>query len=132
MVNINTIYLGELRTCSTHMRSGIEIFTDAPEDNHGKGQAFSPTDLVALALGTCMITTIAIRLNNLDLHGTRIKISKIMTNQPRRISEIVLEFDFTNKKYSDVHKSNIEEAALNCPVAKSLNCNIKQTVHFSY
>jgi uncharacterized OsmC-like protein len=132
MATINTIYLGELRTSSTHLHSGVEVITDAPVDNHGKGQAFSPTDLIALALGTCMITTIAVRYNNINVDGTRIKISKVMTSQPRRISEIVLEFEFTNKNYSDEQKLKIEDAVLNCPVAKSLHDELKQTVIFNY
>jgi len=132
MVTINTIYLGELITGSTHLHSGVEIITDAPLDNHGKGQAFSPTDLIALALGTCMITTIAVRYSNINIVGTQMNISKKMTSHPRRIFEIVLEFYFTNKNYSDEQKANIEDAALNCPVAKSLHDKLKQTVIFNY
>lgn len=129
---INTIYIGGLRTCSDHLQSGVEIITDAPIDNHGHGQACSPTDLVALALGTCMITTIAVRYSDINVDETRIKISKIMSSHPRRIFEIILEFDFTNKNYSDLQKAKIEGAALNCPVAMSLHDDLKQTVIFNY
>ena len=90
MATVETIYLGELRTEATHVQSGSKILTDAPTDNHGKGEAFSPTDLVATALGSCMMTImgIAAQTHGIDIDGTKLHITKIMSASPRRIGEI--------------------------------------------
>ena len=93
MATVETIYLGELRTEATHVQSGSKILTDAPTDNHGKGEAFSPTDLVAAALGSCMMTLmgIAARTQGVDIVGTRLSITKVMSADPRRIGEIIID-----------------------------------------
>lgn len=120
MATIETIYLGELRSEAKHLQSGNTIITDAPTDNHGKGEAFSPTDLVAGALGSCMLTLmdLAARRLRIDLKGTRVEITKIMAADPRRIGEIVINFYFPGD-YSDKCKTIMERAADTCPVGKS-------------
>lgn len=131
MSNITTIYKGELRTKATHKLSGKELTTDAPIDNNGKGEYFSPTDLVATALGSCMLTImgIAAQNHNFNIDGTTVKTTKIMGSNPRRIVEIVLEFDFPNpSQYSEKDKKFIEVSTRECPVAKSVHSDIKQTI----
>ena len=131
MATVETIYMGELRTQATHIRSGIKLFTDAPPDNQGKGEYFSPTDLVAAALGSCMITImgIAARTHNFNIDGTKLVITKVMTQEPpRRIAEIIIELTFPSVNYSEKEKKIIEYAVKNCPVALSLHPDVKQTV----
>ncbi|OFX16562.1 MAG: osmotically inducible protein OsmC [Bacteroidetes bacterium GWA2_31_9] len=131
MATISTIYSGELRTIATHTFSGKEIITDAPLDNNGKAEYFSPTDLVATALGSCMLTImgIATQNHNFNIDGTTVKTTKIMGSNPRRIVEIVLEFDFPNpSQYSEKDKKFIEVSTRECPVAKSVHPDIKQTI----
>lgn len=127
-------YLGGLRTEAVHTQSGNKIITDAPTDNHGKGEAFSPTDLLATSLGNCMITIMAIvgERNGLDLKGTEISITKFMESNPRRVGEIVVEFTMPKNGYSDKDKELLEHAAHTCPVAKSLSSELKQTVVFNW
>ena len=127
-------YLGELRTTATHSKSGITIITDAPTDNHGKGEAYSPTDLVATAFGSCMLTIMGIaeEVHNLNLKGTTIKITKIMNDTPRRIGEIVVEFNFTHKNYTDKQKLIIDNIVKTCPVGLSLHPEIKQTIKYNF
>ena len=134
METIRTIYKGNLRTEALHVKSGQKIITDAPVDNQGKGEAFSPTDLLSASLGSCMLTVmgIAARTHNIDMDGTAINITKLMTSNPRKVSEIIVEFKIPGKFYSDKEKVILEKAALTCPVALSLNPDIKQTIHFSY
>lgn len=128
------IYKGELRTEATHLRSGQLIITDAPPDNQGKGEAFSPSDLMSTSLGCCMVTImgIAARTHGFDIDGTRIKIAKIMAANPRRVIEIHVEFDLPKNNYTDKQKNLIEIAAKTCPVAYSLHPDIKQVVTFNY
>lgn len=128
------IYTGQLHCKATHTKSGVVIETDAPTDNHGKGESFSPTDSVANALGTCMLTTMGIAANGrgIDIDNTTAKITKIMAAGPRRISEIHVEISFPPNPYSDEQKRLLEETALNCPVAKSVHPDIKQKVTFLY
>ena len=127
-------YQGNLRSVSRHLQSGREVITDAPVDNHGKGEAFSPTDLVSTALGNCMITLMGITANTHQIELGRIEatIHKIMDNQPRRISEIVVELRIEDKNFTPKQKDLLEYAAINCPVAKSLSENLIQTVSFIY
>ncbi len=127
-------YLGGLRTEAVHTQSGVKIITDAPTDNHGKGEAFSPTDLLATSLGNCMITIMAIvgERNGLDLKGTEISITKFMESNPRRVGEIVVEFNMPKNGFSDKDKEMLEHAAHTCPVAKSLSSDLKQTVVFNW
>lgn len=133
MYTIESKYLGELRTEAIHIRSGERIITDAPLDNHGKGQAFSPTDLMSASLGSCMITLMGISAgaHGFELKPVDLKITKIMVANPRRVGEIVLEFAI-HGTYSEKEKKILEAAALSCPVALSLHPDLKQTVSFTY
>jgi uncharacterized OsmC-like protein len=126
------IYDGELRCSLKHIYSGTEIITDAPLDNQGRAQSFSPTDLVATALGSCMMTIMGIKARdmNLDLKGTEIEIIKIMASEPRRISEVHARLKFSPNNFSDKEKATLENAARTCPVAKSLHPDIKQELVF--
>ena len=126
-------YLGNLRTESVHLQSGNIIITDAPIDNKGKGEAFSPTDLLATSLGCCMLTIMGIvaERQNLNITGTTIEITKIMESNPRRVGEIILEFVLPKNNFSSKEKELLMQAAYTCPVAKSLSAEIKQTVIFN-
>lgn len=128
------IYKGNLRTSATHLKSGNTIITDAPTDNKGKGEAFSPTDLVATALGSCMLTIIGIKAQESDLvlGNIEIEITKIMSSSPRKISEIIVEFNFSGSDYTEKEKKIIENAARTCPVALSLDKDLKQTIKFNF
>jgi putative redox protein len=134
METIRTTYLGELRTEAIHVQSGEELITDAPVDNQGKGEYFSPTDLVATALASCMLTIMGIiaRRYNFNIDGTKVKSTKIMADSPRRIGEIIVELDFPEIAYSDKEKALIEQASKICPVAMSLHPDVKQTIIFHF
>ena len=108
--------------------------TDAPTDNKGKGELFSPTDLVANALGSCMVTIIAqaADTHSFNIDGTDIIITKVMKSDPRRIGEIIVELNFPPNKYSDKTKKIIENSAKTCPVAKSLHPDLIQTLIFNF
>lgn len=131
---VKTTYLGDLRTENIHVQSGSKIITDAPIDNRGKGEAFSPTDLLATALGNCIMTIMGIKAmdNGIDIVGTEIEITKIMANDPRRVSEVIMEFKFPKKGYSDDEKRLIESVAGTSPVPLSVNSGLKQTVRFNW
>ena len=126
-------YKGELRTEAVHLRSGKAIITDAPVDNQGKGESFSPTDLVATALGSCMMTIMGIvaERDEIELEGTIAEVEKIMAKNPRRIGEIKIKIKFSQKLNGD-EKDKLERAAKSCPVSGSLNHNLKETVEFIY
>lgn len=128
------VYEGNLRTRLTHLHSGTEIITDAPLDNNGLAQSFSPTDLVATALGSCMMTIMGIKARdmNIDLKGTEIDITKVMAADPRRISEVHAMLKFPQNSFTDKEKAILENAARTCPVAKSLHPDIKQVFEFSW
>ncbi len=128
------VYQGELRTVATHVFSNTKIFTDAPLDNNGKAQSFSPTDLVATSLATCMITIMGIEANKqkIDLKDSKMHVKKIMAINPRRISKIEINFEIPERNLSIEQKQLLEELALNCPVAKSLHPDIKQEIVFKY
>ncbi|SEM95187.1 Uncharacterized OsmC-related protein [bacterium A37T11] len=129
------IYKGVLRAACEHLQSGTVIETDAPTDNKGKGARFSPTDLVATALGSCIITTMAIKTEdwNVDLSGTKLEVTKIMQAEPRRISEIKVDIYFTQNLAADEkQKTILERVAHTCPVSKSLHPDLKQTINFHY
>ena len=128
------VYTGDLRTTATHLRSGSTIDTDAPIDNQGKGERFSPTDLVCVALATCMITTIGIwaEREQLDLTGTTLDVKKTMQASPRQIAQIDITLNFTNKNLTDEEKQKIEHIAHTCPVARSLHPDVKQHIVFNY
>jgi uncharacterized OsmC-like protein len=126
-------YSGDLRTESEHLQSGNKIITDAPIDNEGKGEGFSPTDLVATSLANCMLTIMGIvaRQHKVNIDGTRADVEKIMGTEPRRITEIQIEFYFPGN-YDSKTKTILEKAALNCPVAKSLAESLQQSIGFNY
>ena len=134
MTTVKTTYLGDLRTENIHLQSGSKIITDAPTDNRGKGEAFSPTDLLATALGNCIMTIMGIKAmdNGIDLKGTEIEITKIMADAPRRVSEVILEFNFPKKGYNDDEKQLIESVAGISPVPLSVHTNLKQTIIFNW
>ena len=134
MTTIKTVYLGDLRTENEHLQSGNHIITDAPTDNQGKGESFSPTDMLATALGSCIMTIMGIkaRENNIDIKGTGIEITKIMTSDPRRVAEVVVEFTFPNKSYTDEEKKLVESVAGTSPVPLSLHPDLKQTILFNW
>jgi putative redox protein len=128
------IYLGGLRTEAVHLQSKSTIITDAPVDNNGKGEAFSPTDLLATSLGSCMLTIMGIvaERNNIDIKGAKVGITKIMAANPRRVSEIIVELTMPSNNYSEKEKELLENAARTCPVAHSLHPDIKQGITFTY
>jgi putative redox protein len=130
METAKTKYLGDLRTEIIHVRSGSVIITDAPVDNKGKGENFSPTDMVAASLGSCILTImgIAAREHDFSIDGTTCKITKIMTDSPRKIGEIKIEIDFTGNEYTDKQKKILEYCVKTCPVALSLNESVFQNV----
>jgi putative redox protein len=132
MATIHIDYLGELRTECVHLQSGTHINTDAPTDNQGRGEAFSPTDLVANALGTCIITTMAIfaRRDGIELTGSKLDVTKIMTSQPpRRIARIEIDLTLhTDRLPDEATRARLEAIAHTCPVAISLHPDIEQAV----
>ena len=129
----NIIYKGDLRTEATHIRSGQSIITDAPLDNQGKGEAFSPTDLVATALGTCMLTVMGIvaQRYGIDMIGTKANVEKVMGKDPRRIAEVKINIKFGNRIKPD-DRVRLERAAHSCPVGNSLHSDLKEMVEFIY
>ena len=126
-------YKGQLRTEAKHLRSGSVIVTDAPIDNQGKGEAFSPTDLVATALASCMITIMGIvaERDGINIEGVTADVDKIMSKEPRRIGEIKIIITFKSKLTTD-QRGKLERAAKICPVSGSLNEDLKETIEFSY
>jgi len=133
MTTSKVFYQGELRTEATHLKSGIKIITDAPTDNHGKGEAFSPTDLVATALASCMISImgiVAMKEGITKADGASAEVTKVMYAEPRRIGEVHVTITMPALKYSEKEKKIYEHAAYTCPVAKSLHPDIKQIILF--
>ena len=132
--SIENRYLGGLRTHSTHLKSSDTIITDAPVDNNGKGNAFSPTDLVASALCSCMTTVMGIcaEKNNFELPGSTAHVTKIMESHPRRISKIIIEINFDNNNLSDQQTEKLVAVAKGCPVAQSLSSDLIQEVKFNF
>lgn len=126
------IYQGNLRTSATHLRSDTCIITDAPIDNNGKGEAFSPTDLVATALASCMLTIMGIRADSAEIQikGASAEVEKIMASNPRRITEIKVKITMPSSNYSDKDKKILEAAARTCPVALSIHPDITQEIEF--
>ncbi len=134
MGNFKITYLGQLRCEAVHNSSGIKILTDAPVDNHGRGEAFSPTDLVCTALATCVITTIGIWAGKegIDLNGTTIDVTKKMQSFPRKIAGIDLILTIKNPLLTQDQKFQLEKIAHHCPVAISLHPDIIQNMEFKY
>jgi uncharacterized OsmC-like protein len=128
------IYEGELRTKAEHLRSGNNIITDAPIDNNGKGEYFSPTDLLATALGSCMLTIIGIysKKNNINIKGSIAEVTKIMGEEPRCVKTIKVILDFTKINISEKTQKIFKKLAVNCPVALSLDKNIVQEVSLKF
>jgi len=125
-------YSGQLRTISTHIKSGEQIITDAPVDNNGKGEAFSPTDMVANSVATCMLTImgIAAEKRNINIDGTSATVEKIMASNPRRIAKLSIEVKFPNDNFTTEQKELLERVALNCPVILSIHPDIEKNVIF--
>jgi len=125
------IYKNNLRTEAQHIASGQKIITDAPLDNNGKGEAFSPTDLVATALASCMITIMAIAAekNGINISGTSASVKKIMGSNPRKIDEVVIDISMSNH-LNENDRKRLERAALSCPVHKSLHPDLIKTISF--
>ena len=123
MATVTAKYLGDLRVECTHVASGTKLVSDAPVDNNGKGEAFSPTDLCVTALASCAMTIIGIygKMHNVDVVGTEIEVAKTMSANPRRIGKIEVTFIMPDREYTDKQKTMIERAAHTCPVHLSLH-----------
>jgi len=127
-------YSGNLHTEAVHVRSGNSLTTDAPTDNGGEGKAFSPTDMVATALGTCVLTIMgqaAVR-DGVDMTGAKAEVTKTMSSSPRRISAIDIEIYMPDHSYSDKEKASLLRAAKHCPVANSLHPDIEERITFHW
>ena len=134
MSSMTIQYLGDLHTECTHLASGSTIVTDAPVDNQGRGEAFSPTDLCALSLAACAVTTMGIYGRNhvCDITGASVSVEKTMSSNPRRISLIEVVFTLPDRDYTDRQKQGLERAALLCPVHQSLHPDIEQKMIFKW
>ena len=130
---IQVKYLGDLRTKAIHIKSNSNIITDAPVDNQGKGEKFSPTDLIASSLGSCMLTIMGIsaRTYRIDITGASANVTKIMSSNPRRIKEIYIDISFY-KHINKKHRIILERSARSCPVSKSINPKINEVITFNY
>ena len=134
MITSKIIYLGGLRTEAVHVRSGQKILTDAPVDNQGKGEAFSPTDLLATSLGTCMITIIGIaaREHGFNIDGTELEITKVMYSDPRRVGEVHISLMMPHDNFSKKERLMMERITKTCPVSQSLHPDLFQKVNIHY
>ena len=134
MVEIDIVYEGNLRTGATHEPSGAKLITDAPKDNQGEGKSFSPSDLVATALGSCMLTIMGIAAKNfkIDIEGTTVKVQKEMVTTPvRRIGKLTVEIT-VKKPTTPEQQRRLRDAAMSCPVCKSLHPDIERPVKFTF
>ena len=127
-------YLGELRTEATHLFSGTKIITDAPLDNQGKAEAFSPTDLCATSLASCALTIMGISARNhgIDMDGARAEVTKVMASDPRRIHQVIIKFIMPEKPYTEIQRQILEKAARTCPVSFSLAEGVQQVMEFAW
>lgn len=134
MTTLTSVYKGSLRTENIHSRSGQVVITDAPVDNKGKGEAFSPTDLMCTALSSCMLTTMAIVADRegIDMAGMRTEVVKIMGANPRKIAEIQVHLSHPGLKATPEQLDKLKHAANTCPVALSLHDTVKQKVTFNF
>lgn len=135
MITSTVKYTGNLRTEATHPASRTTIITDAPVDNHGKGEAFSPTDLMATSLANCMLTIMGIKSGTehmTPIDGTTAEVTKIMYADPRRVGEIHIKLTFPKNNFSEKEKKIYENIAQTCPVAKSLHPDLKQVLIFEW
>jgi uncharacterized OsmC-like protein len=125
-------YEGDLRTAAQHIASGTVIHTDAPIDNKGKGQSFSPTDLLCVSWASCQLTIMGIKAEEagLEVPSIKVKVYKTMANKPRRIGAIAMEIDMRGKYYSPEEKQLLESAAHGCPVCRSLSPDIQLKTHW--
>ncbi len=130
MANFEVLYTTGLRTEMTHLASGTKVLTDAPVDNNGKGEVFSPTDLVSASLSSCMLTImgIAAREHGFSIDGAKASVTKTMASDPRRIAGITIIIEFPEVSYSQKHKKILEIISKTCPVALSLHPELKQDV----
>jgi len=128
------VYTGELHTNATHLKSGNVISTDAPTDNNGKGEAFSPTDLVATALGSCIITIMGITANThgIDMKGATCSVKKVMASNPRRIARLEVKIQMPANNYSEKEVKMLEKAAHHCPVARSLHPDLEEIIEIAW
>ena len=127
-------YQSDLRTAAVHLRSGNEILTDAPVDNRGKGEAFSPTDLLATSLGSCILTIMGIKAadKEIEMTGATAEINKIMGSNPRRIVRLEITIQMPDNNYTDKEKKLLEAAAHGCPVGKSLHPDLEEIVQINW
>ncbi|TXI82318.1 MAG: OsmC family peroxiredoxin [Flavobacteriales bacterium] len=134
MDTAHVTYLGELRTEATHVRSGQTLTTDAPIDNQGRGEAFSPTDLLSTSLASCMMTLmgIAAREKGIPLNGLSARVVKHMAPPPRRVERIEVHLQLQGEGLGDRERAILENAARTCPVARSLREDLVQDIHFTY
>ncbi|MGK7389625.1 MAG: OsmC family protein [Candidatus Cyclobacteriaceae bacterium M2_1C_046] len=134
MTTLKNKYLGDLRTEAVHTRSGSKIITDAPIDNHGKGEAFSPTDMLGAALSTCMLTVMGIEARKLgvDMRGMETEVVKEMSAAPRKISRLKIRVSHPNLQATEEQKEILTQRALTCPVALSLSDDLDQDVTFNF
>lgn len=130
METIRTKYIGDLRTEAEHVQSGNKLLTDAPCDNKGKGETFSPTDLLATAIGSCILTIMGITAleNNFSIDGSTAKTTKIMADNPRRVAEVIIEFDFSSLNLVPEHQAMLKKVTKTSPVPLSVHPELKQTV----
>ena len=134
MPTSEVIYEKNLRTTATHLQSKVSIITDAPVDNHGRGEAFSPTDLLATSLASCMLTIMGIscKEHGFSIDGTKAVVTKVMGTEPRRVIEIIIELFFPPNNYTDKQKQIIKYITENCPVAMSLHPDLKQNITINF
>lgn len=126
-------YVGGLRTESVHLQSGSMVLSDAPTDNHGKGAAFSPTDMIANSLATCMLTTMAIKADamGIDLSGSTAEVTKVMQSDPRKIAKIIVTLSMTGT-HEDRDRTILERVGHHCPVALSLHPDLAQEITYQW
>ncbi|MBP7821563.1 MAG: OsmC family protein [Saprospiraceae bacterium] len=129
-ITSKVVYNGNLRTTATHIASGNSIITDAPIDNHGKGQAFSPTDLASTSVACCMMTImgIAAETHGIDMEGATAEITKVMSASPRKIAKVIIKLVMPAKAYSKKEKTILLNASKGCPVSLSLSDEVEQLV----
>lgn len=134
MATVETIYVGGLRTQATHLKSGTSIITDAPPADNGRGETFSPTDLLVTALGSCMLTImgIAAEKRGFNIDNTTLSITKTMNVKPYRVGEIAIDITFPHNNFSDKEKAILKAATKECPVAQSIHPDVKQTINMFF
>ena len=136
METIHTVYMGELRTEATHIKSGYQLITDVPKEHGGKGESFSPTDLFCASLVSSMISVMGGVAKNPSFGGTidglEVRATKIMKENPHMVTELIIEFDMPKHNFTDEQKKMLETAARNSQVARSVSTDLKQTLIFNY